>query len=92
MAIAQNSRNLLKVLLRSGIVGEEVGDVIDAGSGTLSQHARDRMRVGLANNVIADSLCDSIDAGTALTGAQQNLLGLALGSRVAAQDIATEMA
>lgn len=91
MALSVAARRALRQTLKATHLGDEVADVVDAGSGTLSVAARRAMDFALTNPVLADGVCDKIDAGTALTGAQQDRLGWALASRVYAAEIAAAL-
>ena len=91
MALSNHTRIALKYALKSSDIGDEVADVIDAGSGTLSAAARERMEVLVADRIVGDSICDKIDAGSALSGREQDYLGIMLTNRVAATEIATEL-
>ena len=73
-------------------VGKEIADVIDAGSGTLSTSAKNHLKFAMCDAVNAAAIATAINAGTAITGPQQAELGVALGNRVVAQEIATALA
>ena len=92
MPLSEAARRHLTYRLKSTAIGDEIADVIDAGSGTLSAAARRARDYAVADRVTADGLCDKIDAGTALTADQQNKLGYALGNRVVANEIAEALA
>lgn len=70
-------------------IGDEIADMIDAGSGTLSQRAKDGIQLAIGNRGQADSIISKIESAAALTGDEQAKLGIALGNRTVAQEIAT---
>ena len=92
MALSTFARRTLKVALGDDAVGKEIADVIDAGSGTLSTSAKNHLKFALCDAATASSIATAINAGTAITGPQQSELGIALGNRVVAQEIATALA
>ena len=92
MALSTFARRTLKVALGDDAVGKEIADVIDAGSGTLSTSAKNHLKFAMCDAVNAAAIATAINAGTAITGPQQAELGVALGNRVVAQEIATALA
>ena len=92
MALSTLARRTLKQALADNAVGKEIADVIDAGSGTLSTAAKNRLIAVIGDRTTAGAIATAINAGTAITGPQQAELGVALGNRVVAQEIATALA
>ena len=92
MALSTLARRTLKVALGDDAVGKEIADVIDAGSGTLSTSAKNHLKFAMCDAVNAAAIATAINAGTAITGPQQAELGVALGNRVVAQEIANALA
>lgn len=95
MALSTFARRCLWQAVKSVPIGDEIADVIDAGSGTLGREARERIGLLVNQNAgigHADGIADAIDAGEALDGAEQAALGVGLANRVVAQEIATALA
>ena len=92
MALSNHARRALKFALRDDATGNEVADVIDAGSGTLTDAARRRLISAFTNRAAATDFADSVDAGTALTSGIQGRLGFVVCDRGVAQEIADELA
>ena len=92
MPLSTHARRALSHALKSYAIGDEIADVIDAGSGTLSVAAKERMQTLLTDPVAGTAMCTAIDVGTAITGPHQAKLGIMLCNRVVAQEIATALA
>lgn len=92
MALSTHARRTLKQALGSNHLGKEVADVIDAGSGTLTTAAKNALNFALCDPTTGAAIATAINAGTAITGQQQAELGIALGSRVIAAEIAAALA
>ena len=92
MALSTLARRTLKQALADNAVGKEIADVIDAGSGSLSTAASTALKFALGDPTTAAAIVTAINAGTAITGPQQAELGVALGNRAVAQEIATALA
>ncbi len=87
MALSQNARRHVQVMATNPAIGDEISDMIDAGSGTLSARAKEAFRAQIGIRAIADSIIGKIESAAALTGDEQSRLGMALGSRVIAEEI-----
>jgi hypothetical protein len=92
MALSTHARRTLKQALGANHLGKEVADIIDAGSGTLSTAAKNALIAVFMDRTTAGAVATAINAGTAITGPQQAELGIALGSRVIAAEIAAALA
>ena len=88
MALSQLTRNRLHLGLASRTAGDDVADVVDAGSGTLTAHTRDRLNLGAVSRLVGGGIADAVDAGTALTSRESTALSTILASRTAGQEIA----
>jgi hypothetical protein len=94
MALSTLARRTLSHAVQSAVIGDEIADIIDAGSGTLSTLARTKIGLLVGQNAgigLADGIADAIDAGAALEAAEQAALGVGLANRVVAQEIATAL-
>lgn len=91
MALSVYARRTLAHALTSYSIADEIADVIDAGSGTLSQAAKDRLSFLLGDRDAAKALAISIDAGTTITDANENRLGFLLCDRLPASEIAKSL-
>lgn len=91
MALTSHARDVLRYGLKHNGAADEFADVVDAGSGSLSTFVRSRF-IALCGRAEGDGICDAANAGnTALTAMEQDALAVMLGSRVVANEIATEV-
>lgn len=92
MPLSARTRRVLVRSLKSEDIGDEVADIIDAGSGTLSAYARAKIYRECGNAVAGDHIADKIDAGTALSDWGEHHLAHMLKNRPAAKEIITALA
>jgi len=92
MALSDHARRYLTHAMKSSFAGDEIADVVDAGSGTLSTPTKDRIKVLFANRTVGTDFAASVDAGTALTGREKEFLGTVLTNREVADEIADVLA
>jgi len=92
MPLSVYARRRLVYGLRSEAAGDDVADVVDAGSGTLKTDTARRLQFMSANRAIGLGIETAVEAGTALSGQQQTILGMICNSRPAAAEIAAALA
>lgn len=92
MALSARARRVLVYALKSSDIGDEVADVIDAGSGTLSTYARSKIFRECGNAVAGDHIADKIDAGEALSDWGEHHLAHMLKDRPVATEIIAALA
>jgi len=92
MPLSVYARRRLAYGLKSEAAGDDVADVVDAGSGTLKADTARRLQFMSANRAIGLGIETAVEAGTALSGQQQTILGMICNSRPAAAEIAAALA
>jgi len=92
MPLSVYARRRLAYGLKSEAAGDDVADVVDAGSGTLKTDTARRLQFMSANRAIGLGIETAVEAGTTLSGQQQTILGMICNSRPAAAEIAAALA
>ncbi|SFH96755.1 hypothetical protein [Planctomicrobium piriforme] len=92
MALSNFARRLLKTGLANNAAGEEIADIIDAGTGTLSAATREFLQKGMADNRAATLFETAVEAGSAIDGYTQRYLGNMVGDAGVAREIAAALA
>jgi len=91
MALTAHTRRTLKLGLASNAAGEEVADVIDAGTGTLSSNTKKKIHVAMANRKAASLFITAVEAGTLINSFTKLRLKIALRDSTAMLDIAATL-
>lgn len=90
MAVTAHTRRLAHAAL--GLyAGDNLCDIVDAGTGSINAATVRKLEVAMGNRKAAGLLKTAVNADTAINGYTQRHLANALGSQVAAQDIADEL-
>jgi hypothetical protein len=92
MPLSVYARRRLVYGLRSEAAGDDVADVVDAGSGTLKADTIRRLQFMAVSRSTGLGIEAAVEAGTALSGQQQTALGMICNSRPAAAEIAAALA
>jgi hypothetical protein len=92
MPLSVYARRRLVYGLRSEAAGDDVADIVDAGSGTLKADTIRRLQFMAVSRSTGLGIEAAVEAGTALSGQQQTALGMICNSRPAAAEIAAALA
>ena len=83
MPLSAQARRKLHYGLANRVAADNIADVIDAGSGTITANSKRRLVFGLGNRKAANLLETAVNAGTAINGYTQRHLANIVGSGVA---------
>lgn len=92
MALSAHARRQLRIGLANDEAADDVGDIVDNGSGTQTGFSKRHVLFAMGNRKAANLFETAINAGSAINAYTQRRLAIAIGDAGAAQEIATALA